>query len=149
MSFRSPAIDCPCAQPDMARARIFGLIGGTAAAPRIAYLKKDAIVGASVLKNFGGMDASKVYRFAATCEKHRCVHYDGAHCGLAEQVVAEMPAVVDELPACQIRPTCLWHAEQGDDACRRCPQVVTMVPPERERLRRVALATALRASHPE
>ena len=149
MSFRSPSVDCPSAQPDMERARVFGLIGGTAAAPRIAYLKRGRFVDAAVLKNFGGIDTSKVYRFAGTCERHRCVHYDGAHCGLAEQIVAFLPAVVDRPPPCEIRSTCLWHAEQGDDVCRRCPQVVTMVPPARERLRVVALAAMQRSSHPD
>jgi hypothetical protein len=126
----------------MERARVFGLIGGTPAAPRIAYLKKDGFVAASVLTNFGGIDASKVYRFAATCERHRCAHFDGVQCALAEDVVARLPAVAETVPPCEIRPTCLWHAEQGDAACRRCPQIVTMVPPARERLHRLAMIAA-------
>jgi hypothetical protein len=135
--------DCPTAQPDMARARVFGLIGGTAAAPRVAYLKKGDVVGAGVLKNFVGIDPSKVYRLAATCERHRCAHFDGTQCALAEDIVARLPAVVEVPPPCEIRSTCVWNAEQGDDVCLRCPQIVTMAPSARDRVARMGMLRAI------
>jgi hypothetical protein len=36
-----------------------------------------------------------------------------------------LPAVVDVLPICTIRASCRWYAQEGRDACLRCPQVVT------------------------
>ena len=38
---------CPSAQPDMAEARVIGVVSGTAEAPRIAYLKAEAVMPAS------------------------------------------------------------------------------------------------------
>ena len=128
VSHRSSATDCPSARPDMTRARVFGLIGGSPAAPRVAYLSKHAVAAAFVLKDLGGIDPGKIYRFAAACAEHRCTHYDGAHCSLAERIVTTFLPVVETLPACEIRSACRWHAEQGDAICLRCPEVVTMVP---------------------
>jgi hypothetical protein len=53
-----------------------------------------------------------------------------------------LPEVVDILPACQVRRSCRWYAEQGGAACRRCPQVVTMIPKLDDALNRVALGPA-------
>lgn len=133
MPYRSPVLDCPTAQPDMERARVFGLIGGTESAPRVSYLRKSEVVGASIVRNLGGIDAGRIYRFAATCEEHRCIHFDGAACTLADRLMA-LPVVAATCPACEVRASCRWHAEQGDDICRRCPQVITLLPRARERV---------------
>ena len=113
----------------MEGARIFGVISGTAAEPRVAYLKESAVVEPSALERVGSVDPTRVFRFAATCEESQCVHFNGSRCTLAERIVAKLAPVVDTLPPCLIRPTCRWYAERGAEACLRCPQVVTMVPP--------------------
>lgn len=132
-------LSCPSAQPDMAEARIFGVIGGDAAEPRVAYLKKKAQVTPQMLEALGDVDPTRVFRYAARCESGRCAQYENGRCSLAQRVVAMLPAVVDDLPSCQIRDTCRWFAEAGGDACRRCPQVVTLVPAEQNALRAAAL----------
>ena len=57
--------------------------------------------------------------------KGACRHFAGGDCTLAQRIVATLDPVVSELPACQIRKTCLWFHQEGKDACLRCPQVVT------------------------
>jgi hypothetical protein len=138
MSTQETGLSCPSAQPDMAGARVIGLISGTAEEPRIAYLKQNAEVPVSAVTGLGGLEPTQVFRFAARCEEQRCVHFDGQRCSLGERVVQTLDPVVDALPSCQIRPTCRWHAEQGGEACRRCPQVVTMIPRANNKLNRAA-----------
>lgn len=133
-------LDCPSAQPDMAGARIFGLIGGTVEQPRIQYLKKSAVVGKDRESKLGDIDPTKVFRFAATCEQSRCIHFSGETCALAHRVAKQLTPVVDVAPSCQIRNTCRWHAEQGVQACLRCPQVITMIPRRNDALSKVAVA---------
>lgn len=116
---------CPSAQPDMRDALVFGVINGTPAEPRVAYLRRDAVVALDALPDLGGLQPGHVFRIAAKCEQSGCVHFDGQQCALARRIVDRLDAVVDTLPPCQIRATCRWYAEQGAQACYRCPQVVT------------------------
>ena len=120
--------DCPSAQPDMDGARPFGVISGTPQETRIAFFKKSALDGFNWRAQFSSQDATRVFRFGARCDEHRCGHYDGSRCNLGARVKQGLPAVVDALPPCLIRPKCRWYAEQGGEVCLRCPQVVTMIP---------------------
>ena len=54
-----------------------------------------------------------------------CKHFKGNTCSLAKRIVEGVPAVVNALPACEIRPTCRWFRQEGKAACFRCPQVMT------------------------
>ena len=118
-------LTCPSGQPDMADAQVFGVINGTPLEPRVSYLKKEAIVDLSQLPNMAPLLPGHVFRIAARCEQSRCIHFSGERCGLAQRIVDQLPEVVENLPMCQIRPTCRWYLEQGRHACLRCPQVVT------------------------
>lgn len=133
-------LTCPSAQPDMEGARIIGVITGTAKNPQIAYLVPGVTIDAGVTSPIGGLEPTQIFRYAAKCEKSRCSHFDGARCSLAGRIVAQLPEVVDALPPCQVRSTCRWYAEQGGAACRRCPQVVTMIPRRDDALNRAAMA---------
>jgi len=140
MTTRGPGhdYDCPSAQPDMEGARPFGVISGTVHETRIAFFKKSALDGFNWREQFSGADATRVFRFAARCEENRCSHFNGSRCSLGERVKHGLPAVVDALPTCLIRPKCRWYAEQGSDVCLRCPQVVTMIPEAETPLNAVA-----------
>ncbi|MCE2968687.1 MAG: hypothetical protein LW847_00360 [Burkholderiales bacterium] len=120
--------DCPSAQPDMPGARPFGVISGTAGETRIAFFKRSALDDFDWRERFGTTDATRLFRFGARCEEGGCQHYDGHRCSLGERVAQGLPPVVDALPPCLIRNRCRWYAEQGGEVCRRCPQVVTMIP---------------------
>jgi len=129
---------CPSAQPDMAEARVIGLVSGSASEPRIAYLKEEAVIPAAQAPAVGDLSPSEVFRFAARCEEHRCSQFADGRCTLGQRLVDGVDPVVDALPSCTIRSDCRWHAEQGPPACLRCPQVVTLIPAGRDRLSRAA-----------
>jgi hypothetical protein len=132
--------DCPSAQPDMEGARPFGVISGSAEATRIAFFKKSALEAFDWRERFSGAEATRLFRFGARCEESRCTHFDGGSCSLGKRVAESLPAVVDAMPTCLIRPHCRWHAEQGPQVCLRCPQVVTMIPQADTPLNDVATA---------
>lgn len=135
-------LSCPSGQPDMQDARIFGVIGGTPAEPRVAYLKKKAEVTPDMLAQLGDLDPTQVFRYAARCESGRCAQYEDGRCSLARRVVGLLPPVVEDLPSCQIRDTCRWYREEAGAACLRCPQVVTLVPQDQNALRQAAYKAA-------
>jgi hypothetical protein len=135
---RGRDFDCPSAQPDMEGARPFGIISGSVDATRIAFFKKSALDAFNWREDFSAADATRVFRFGARCEEDRCSHFNGSRCSLGERVKHGLPAVVDALPTCLIRPKCRWFAEQGADVCLRCPQVVTMIPEAETPLNAVA-----------
>lgn len=122
----------------MAEARVIGLVSGSAAEPRIAYLKAEAVIPAEQVSMAGELSTSEVFRFAARCEEHRCAQFADGRCSLGQRLVDRVDAVVDTLPPCTIRATCRWFAEQGEPACLRCPQVVTLIPLGTDKLSRAA-----------
>lgn len=116
---------CPSAQPDMEGSRIFGVVGGSADEPRVAYLAQPQPVSEELIKLAEPVLPTEVFRFAAPCAGHGCRHFDGANCQLAARTVNILPEAVDILPPCAIRSNCRWWKQEGKAACLRCPLVVT------------------------
>jgi hypothetical protein len=139
---RAAAISCPSAQPDMQDARVFAVIGGSEGSPRVSYLRESPALDEKLVRRLGVVQPTQVFRFAARCEEARCAHFDGQHCTLAQRIVETLDPVVDALPSCLVRASCRWYAEQGAQACFRCPQVVTVIPPGNAPLNRAALPAA-------
>jgi hypothetical protein len=133
---------CPSAQPDMEDARIFGVVAGTPEAPRVAYLKQDAVVAPELLEQLDGLEPTQVFRYAARCEESKCAQFDKGCCSLGRRIADLLSPVTEALPSCQIRNGCRWYAEIGGAACLRCPQVVTRVPAGQGELAKVALPEA-------
>ena len=148
MDGADPPLSCPSAQPDMVDARPFGIVSGTAQEPRIAYLKRDAEVTPEMMAQLGDLDPTRVFRFSARCESTRCAQFEDGQCGLGKRIAAQLAPVVVALPSCQIRASCRWHEENGDSICFRCPQVVTVVPPELTALTRAATPPGLVSAAP-
>ena len=48
----------------------------------------------------------------------------------------------------QVRATCRWHEENGDSICFRCPQVLTLVPPELTDLTKAATLPGAPLNYP-
>jgi hypothetical protein len=118
--------------------QVLGVIAGTPEAPRVAYLDEPLPASPEVLALSGPFGPTRVLRLAATCEEAACTHFDGHDCRLATRVVDLLPAVVDLLPRCTIRPACRWYAQEGKAACLRCPQIVTEVRGANDDVRRLA-----------
>lgn len=116
---------CPSAQPDMAGARVFGIVTGTEDAPAVTWLEKPVPVTPELLAKTGEIEPQRVFRITATCQESLCVHFDGARCKLARRIVDILPPVVEALPPCSLRATCRWFTQEGKAACLRCPQVIT------------------------
>jgi hypothetical protein len=116
---------CPSTQPEMDHNVVFGVVGGTVEAPRIAYLTESVPVTEELLMLSAPVKPTEIFRMASSCMGNGCKHFDGAHCRLAMRIVQQLPTVVEALPACQIRPSCRWWQQEGKAACFRCPQMVT------------------------
>jgi hypothetical protein len=117
---------CPSARSEQPESQIFGVVGGTVAAPMVNYLKETQGSSEYLAKLDGTkITPEEVFRIAAPCDEKGCQHFDGQDCRLAMRVVEQLPAVIDGLPPCAIRRSCRWWQQEGKDACFRCPQVVT------------------------
>lgn len=116
---------CPSAQPEMKGAAVFAIIQGTAAEPRVAYLDRMVPLTPEVAAQAAPINPAEVFRISAPCAEHGCCHFDEGRCSLAGRLVKSAPAVVDAVPACRVRPNCVWWLQEGVEACLRCPQVVT------------------------
>ncbi|HEX2165406.1 MAG TPA: nitrogen fixation protein [Thermoanaerobaculia bacterium] len=109
----------------MPEARVLGAVDRSGAEARIVYLRAPAPVTDELLALAGPLSPTRVFRFAAPCAGHGCQHFDGTDCRLAKRIVREMPAAVEEIAVCALRPACRWWKQEGAAACRRCPMIVT------------------------
>ena len=117
---------CPSAQPGMEDCRVLGVMEPTDQGARLVYLNQILPATREVEEMAAPAQPAEIFRFAARCESSKCTHFDGTDCRLAARVVQILPAVVDALPPCLIRPECRWFAQEGAHACHRCPQVATV-----------------------
>ncbi|MCW2308943.1 hypothetical protein [Rhodobium gokarnense] len=129
---------CPSTQPDVSGARVLGIVEEQDGSPHLTYLAGHRPVDEAVLKLAEPMRPTEVFRFAGTCMSSQCRHFDGADCQLASRIASRLTEVVSSLPACTIRKTCRWHAQEGPDVCLRCPQVTTNFDLEDDAMRDLA-----------
>lgn len=129
---------CPSARPESADSVVFGLVAGTATAPRVTYLKQPLPITEELIAKAAPVTPAEIFRTAASCAELGCQHFDGKNCRLATRIVEKLPTVATELPPCSIRRDCRWWQQEGKAACVRCPQVVTDYYSPSEQLRQAA-----------
>jgi len=70
------------------------------------------------------------FRFSAACREAACRQWTGTGCGVIDVVIGARPdgppvaRPEAGLPACGIRRTCRWYAQQGAASCAVCPRIV-------------------------
>lgn len=116
---------CPSAQPTQQDARVIGVVLGEIDRPEVAYLERDVAVTDEDLGALGDVRPTRILRFAARCESSSCGQFKDGACGLGRAIAALVPSVDAKPPACSIRKTCRWFAENGPPICLRCSRVVT------------------------
>ncbi|WP_307152669.1 hypothetical protein [Rhodopseudomonas julia] len=119
---------CPSAQPQMQEAEVIGVQLRQEGVAHTAYLNARLPVTEDLLEQTAPLPPTQVLRFAARCEEARCRHFDGKDCRLAKRIVGGLSPAVDALPACVIRRSCRWFAQEREAACLRCPQISTYLP---------------------
>lgn len=134
---RTPPL-CPSTRPEMEGSVVFGVVGGTGAQPRVAYLLDPQPVTSEILALSEPVEPTEVFRFASSCAGDACKHFDGSNCRLVTKMVRLLPIAVKKLPSCRLRPNCRWWKQEGRAACLRCPQIVSETYQPSEQLRLVA-----------
>jgi hypothetical protein len=117
-------IQCPSAMEDNEDALVFGVVGGTAERPQVAYLTTPQPLTQEIRAICSPATPAEVLRIATPCVRYRCIHFEAENCTLAQRIIQILPPVVDQIPACKLRPECRWWVQEGKAACLRCPQVV-------------------------
>lgn len=132
------ALSCPSAPHDTPGATVFGVVLGDRQTPEVAYLAKQTTLDPGMDLAAQGVDPGHAFRFTAQCAQSKCGQWNRGGCRLGRDIAARLQPVVDTAPACAIRSTCRWFAENGVSACVRCPQVTTRVTAKDTRLYAVA-----------
>jgi hypothetical protein len=116
---------CPSAQPGMDQCKVLGVVQREGSKLMLEYLKEPLPATPEILAMAVPLKPTEIFRLSATCEEHKCPHYDGTDCRLATRVVRLLPAVVSILPPCIIRKECRWYFQEGAEGCKRCPEIVS------------------------
>ena len=120
-----PVLDCPSAQANWPESAVLGVVGGTVAEPRVAFLDELLPVTDELLGQTAPVQPTEVLRVKSRCIEARCAHYKHRECTLVSRILVALRPVADDSPACKIRSSCRWFYQAGTAACLRCPQVVT------------------------
>ncbi|WP_231672113.1 hypothetical protein [Ralstonia pseudosolanacearum] len=119
------SLDCPSSQPDQLGSRIIGVVVKGDGSPSIAFLK-DPVPPEQIAHLVpDSVPVTEIVRIAAPCQQEKCRHFGDGKCSLVSKIVEQLPQVVQHLSYCPTRKSCLWWSQEGAEACRRCPQVVT------------------------
>ena len=115
-------LDCPSAPHQHPEARLLGVVLEEEGAPRVSYVEK----GVDLPEDFDAeqldVDPGHAIRFAAPCANKGCGQWKEGGCGLGREIIKRLQPAVDVAPACTLRATCRWIAENGTASCKRCPQ---------------------------
>ncbi|MBB3034103.1 hypothetical protein [Alteriqipengyuania lutimaris] len=123
-------LDCPSAPHQHPEAKLIGVVleeddGKGGAEARVSYLEKDVALPEDFDPESLGVDPGHALRFSAPCANNGCGQWRDGGCGLGKAIIEQMQPVVDVAPACTLRATCRWFAENGTASCVRCPQITT------------------------
>src|SRR6478672_914683 len=102
---------CPSAQPGMDRCRVLGVIQHAQERPLLQYLEQPLPATPDVLALAAPLKPTEVFRLSATCAEHRCPHFNGTDCRLAQRIVTRLPPAVETLPPCAIPKDYRWFSQ--------------------------------------
>lgn len=131
-------LSCPSAQPDMAGAKVLGIVEDREGLPEISYLDTPRDVDQEILDLAKPLSPTEVFRFAGKCVTSKCQHFNGDTCSLASRISKLTEEVVTSAPKCVIRKSCRWFQQEGLQICYRCPQVTTNFDPRDKTLGEIA-----------
>ena len=123
-----PQLDCPSAPFDHPEAKLLGVVLEEDGVAQVAYADKGAELPDDFDADELGIDPGHALRFSAPCANSGCGQWRDGGCGLGKAILEQLKPVVDVAPACTLRATCRWFAENGTQSCLRCPQVTTKAP---------------------
>ncbi len=122
---------CPSAPWNSEGAQVFGVVGGEARMPKVLFLKQILPPSKALEDKLGGTAPEEVFRIAAPCAGAGCAHHNAVSKGcnlvgnLVGNLVQHVDQAYDEYAVCAIRSQCMWWAQEGVNACLRCPQIAT------------------------
>lgn len=95
---------------------------------KVAILPQTLMIDESFISEANKVKpAEQRFRFTNKCIESGCAQWTGSRCGVADKIVsvlAHLP-IEEELPQCAIRPDCRWFRQNGVNACKICPFVIT------------------------
>jgi hypothetical protein len=139
-------VNCPSAQPNQDADTVIGVVGTREGRPQVSLLPKPVPLQSVAHLIPDNIPITEVLRLTAPCAERHCVHFSDDRCTLASRIVARLPAIVDRLSSCAIRPSCRWWQQEGPAACHRCPQIITEPFRNSDLMREVATPTITSAT---
>lgn len=72
-------------------------------------------------------DIEQRFRFTGTCIEKGCKQWTGNSCGVIERTLKSLAGEIQHsgLPKCSIRKGCKWFLQEGKNACKVCPLIIT------------------------
>jgi len=139
-------LSCPSAQPNQNARAVIGVVDTQDGRARVSLLAQPVPLDSVAGLIPDTIPVTEVLRLAGPCAQGNCGHFSDNRCTLASRIVARLPAVIDRLPLCGLRPSCRWWHQEGPPACHRCLQIITEPFRTSELMRELATPDAVSAT---
>jgi hypothetical protein len=105
------------------------LLGAINADGSVGFIETPITIDEAFLQEAGeGVALEKLFRFSTRCVQSGCKQWSQGNCTVIQRIIdaaPDWPQQHPALPACSIRTTCRWYAQEGADACSYCAFVTT------------------------
>lgn len=105
------------------------LLGSINSDGTVGFIETPITVDAAFIAEAGeDTKLEQSFRFSSKCVKNGCQQWKDGNCSIIKKVMAidpEWHLHHPHLPACSIRETCRWYAQEGAKACSYCVYVTT------------------------
>lgn len=95
----------------------------------VGFIETPITIDETFLQTAGeGIDLEKNFRFSSRCVQNGCQQWENGNCTVIQKIIAAAPdwhSQQPKLPACSIRSTCRWFAQEGAKACSYCVYITT------------------------
>lgn len=104
------------------------LLGSVNADGTVGFIETPIEIDETFMELGKGLDLEQAFRFSNKCVQSGCKQWKGGNCTVIKRIMGAEPEwhlQHPQLPACSIRTTCRWYAQEGAKACSYCAYITT------------------------
>lgn len=104
------------------------LLGSVNADGTVGFIETPIEIDESFMEMGKGLDLERSFRFSSKCVQSGCKQWKDGNCTVIQRIMNAEPEwhlQHAQLPACSIRATCRWYAQEGAKACSYCAYITT------------------------
>jgi hypothetical protein len=104
------------------------LLGSVNADGTVGFIETPITIDEAFMEMGKDLELERSFRFSGKCVQSGCRQWKDGNCTVIKRIITAEPdwhLQHPQLPACSIRATCRWYAQEGAKACSYCAYITT------------------------